>query len=323
MLAGMERGSALQRGGRRRGLDAGGRSRRWSASRAEGSTCGAPAVPGDVRRTKADSRDPAELGWEPRAALENGFAGQWAGPPLESAPDDGPRSYSTQSRRSTSDAWRAVAHALVAARRGPHHRRRLGYSLRSAEPRSTGRRRSSRSARRSRRVAPLAGLAANPRFTRDHPLRGGASQAAHEGGLRVSALRGKVAARTVSSGLAARAQGAAAHGRFGQGERPAQGRACGERPGRDRDQPHRAVRPGPDPHLPEPTPDSGRSARVDPEANQRAPAAGLRQRLARARPARPREHLDNAEQRRGHAARLPVHYPAATRAGRERRERRR
>jgi nucleoside-diphosphate-sugar epimerase len=38
-----------------------------------------PAVPGDQRRTLADtSRIRAELGWEPRAGLEEGLAAQWA-----------------------------------------------------------------------------------------------------------------------------------------------------------------------------------------------------------------------------------------------------
>ncbi len=56
--------------------------------------------------------------------------------------------------------------------------------------------------------APLAGLTANPRFTieiinSEAALR----RAADAGGLPVSAVRGKVAARTVSSGVAAKAQG--------------------------------------------------------------------------------------------------------------------
>ncbi len=38
-----------------------------------------PAVPGDQRRTKADtSRIAGELGWEPRVSLEDGLARQWA-----------------------------------------------------------------------------------------------------------------------------------------------------------------------------------------------------------------------------------------------------
>ena len=37
-----------------------------------------PAVPGDQRRTKADTtRIEAELGWRPRTRLEEGLAAQW------------------------------------------------------------------------------------------------------------------------------------------------------------------------------------------------------------------------------------------------------
>jgi nucleoside-diphosphate-sugar epimerase len=37
-----------------------------------------PAVPGDQRRTSADTTCiRAELGWEPRVSLEEGLAAQW------------------------------------------------------------------------------------------------------------------------------------------------------------------------------------------------------------------------------------------------------
>jgi len=37
-----------------------------------------PSVPGDQRRTQADtSRIRGELGWEPRVTLEEGLARQW------------------------------------------------------------------------------------------------------------------------------------------------------------------------------------------------------------------------------------------------------